>query len=150
MATIHKELVIDAPPEQVWDAVRDVGAVHRRLVPGFVVDTTLDGDARTVTFANGSVVRERIVTIDDAARRFVYAATGGRATHHNASLQALAEAGGRTRLVWITDVLPHEAAGPIGASVEQGARIMRETLARAAFVDPALRTSRSEKRSGSG
>lgn len=137
MATIHKEIVIDAPPERVWDAVRDVGAVHRRLVPGLVVDTTLDGEARMVTFASGLVVRERLVTIDDATRRFVYAATGGRATHHNASLQVLGETDGRTRLVWITDVLPDEAAGPISALVEQGARIMRETLARAGPSSPA-------------
>ena len=130
MATIHKDIIIDAPPEQVWDAVRDTGAIHRRLVPGLVVDTVLDGDVRTVTFATGLVVRERIVTIDDAARRFVYSATGGRATHHNASLQVLAEGEGRTRLVWITDVLPTDAAGPIGALVEKGARIMQETLAR--------------------
>jgi len=38
MASIRKEILIDAPPEDVWAAVRDVGAVHRRLAPGFVVD----------------------------------------------------------------------------------------------------------------
>jgi carbon monoxide dehydrogenase subunit G len=130
MATIHKEFVIDAPPAPVWDAVRDVGAVHRRLVPGLVVDTVLAGDVRTVTFATGLVVQEQIVTIDEAARRLVYAATGGRATHHNASLQVLAEGTGRTRLVWITDFLPDDAAGAIGALVERGAQIMQATLAR--------------------
>lgn len=88
MATIHKEFVIDAPPDLVWDAVCDVGAVHRRLVPGLVVDTVLAGDVRTVTFATGLVVREQIVTIDEPARRFVYSATGGRATHYNASGRA--------------------------------------------------------------
>lgn len=129
MATIHKEIVIDAAPDQVWDAVRDVGAVHRRLVPGLVVDTALNDGVRTVTFANGRVVRERVVTIDDASRRFVYAATGGRATHHISSLQVLAEEGGRTRLVWITDMLPDEVAGVINALVEQGSRIMQATLA---------------------
>lgn len=130
MATVHKEVSIEAAPAEVWAAVRDVGAVHERLVPGLVVATALDGDVRTVTFANGMVVRERIVTVDDAARRLVYAATGGRATHHNASLQVLAEGPGRSRLVWITDLLPAEAAGPIAALVEQGAAIMKATLER--------------------
>jgi hypothetical protein len=49
MATLHKEILIEARPEQVWDAVRDIGALHTRLVPGFVIDTQLEGDARIVT-----------------------------------------------------------------------------------------------------
>lgn len=112
----------------VWAALRDVGAVHRRLAPGFVVDTRLDGDARIVTFANGMVVRELIVDVDDAARRVAYAVIGGRPTHHHASMQVFADGAGRSRLVWITDVLPLEAALPIGQMVEQGAEVMQRTL----------------------
>jgi carbon monoxide dehydrogenase subunit G len=130
MASICKEVLIDAHPDEVWAAVRDVGAVHQRLAEGFVVDTRLDGDARVVTFANGLVVRELIVDVDDTARRLAYAAVGGRATHHNASMQVFADGQGRTRLVWITDVLPNEVAGPIGALVEQGARAMKQTIER--------------------
>jgi carbon monoxide dehydrogenase subunit G len=130
MPTIHKEIVIDAAPDAVWAAVRDVGAVHERLVPGLVVATTLADDVRTVTFTNGMVVQERIVTIDDARRRFVYAATGGRATHHNASLQVLPEGPRGTRLVWITDLLPADVVAPIAALVDQGAQIIKATLER--------------------
>jgi carbon monoxide dehydrogenase subunit G len=131
MATIHKEMLIDAAPAAVWVAIRDVGAVHRRLTPGFVVDTRLDGDARIVTFANGLVARELIVDIDDQARRLAYAVTGGRATHHNASFQVFAEDENRSRLVWITDLLPNDIAGLVGAMVEHGADIMKQTLERA-------------------
>lgn len=130
MATIIEDLSIDASADAVWDAVRSVGEVHRRLAPGFVVDTRLEGDARIVTFANGLVVRERIVGIDDRARRLAYAAVGGRATHHNASFQVLPEGEARCRLVWITDVLPDEAAGPIRAMVEQGAAAIQRALGR--------------------
>ncbi|HEX7967978.1 MAG TPA: SRPBCC family protein [Stellaceae bacterium] len=130
MASIRKEIPIAARPEDVWAAVRDVGAVHRRLAPGFVTDVRLDGDARIVTFANGMVVRELLVDIDDAARRLAYAAVGGRATHHNASFQVFAESEGRSRLVWITDLLPNDMAGPIGAMVEQGAGVIKQTLER--------------------
>ena len=70
MATIHKEISIAAPVDKVWAAVRDVGAVHERLVPGLVADTQLEEGARVVTFANGLVIRERFVTIDDANMRF--------------------------------------------------------------------------------
>jgi carbon monoxide dehydrogenase subunit G len=127
MATIHKEILIDAPPEKVWAAVRDVGAVHRLLVPGIVTDTRLDGDARIVTFANGMIVRELIVDLDDKARRFAYAAVGGRTSHHNSSIQVFSD-GGRSRLVWITDLLPNDLKEAIGALIEQGANTMKRTL----------------------
>ncbi len=128
MASIHKEMLIKARPEDVWAAIRDVGAVHQRLAPGFVIDTRLDEDARIVTFANGAVVRERIVDIDDQARRFAYAVVGGRTTHHNASMQVIALGSERSRLVWITDLLPNEVATTINELVEQGARAMKQTL----------------------
>jgi len=128
MASIRKEIPIDARPDAVWAAIRDVGAVHQRLAPGFVTDTRMDGDAaRVVTFANGLVVRELIVDVDDAARRLAYAAVGGRSTHHSASFQVLPDGEG-ARLVWIADVLPHEVAAPIGEMMEQGARVMQRTL----------------------
>jgi carbon monoxide dehydrogenase subunit G len=129
MASIRKELVVDAPAEQVWDAVRDVGAIHRRLVPGFVTDCRLDGDARVVTFGNGVTVRELIVDLDDAARRLVWSARGGRLSHHNASLQVFEE-GGRTRLIWIADLLPNEMAPAIAGMIEQGLAAMKRTLER--------------------
>lgn len=128
MSSIRKEVLIEAPADRVWDAVRDVGQVHRRLVPGVLTDTRLEDGARVVSFSNGMVVRELIVDLDDEQRRFAYAATGGRATHHHASIQVIPEEERRCRLVWVTDVLPHEMAGPIGALVEQGARVMKQTL----------------------
>lgn len=128
MATIVKELRLDVAADAAWGAVRSVGEVHRRLAPGFVVDTALEGDTRVVTFANGMVVRERIVGLDDAWRRLAYSVVGGRAAHHNASFQVFPEGEARCRLVWITDVLPDDAAGPIGAMVEQGAAAIARTL----------------------
>lgn len=92
MASIRKEVQVNARPEKIWDAVRDVGAVHERLAPGFVVDTRMEEGARVVTFANGQVARELIVAVDDAARRLVWSVVGSpRLTHHNASLQIFAE-----------------------------------------------------------
>ena len=65
MASICRELVIEAHPDEVWAALRDWGALHRRLAPGFVTDTRLDGEDRIVTFADGLVVREVLVAVDD-------------------------------------------------------------------------------------
>jgi hypothetical protein len=128
MASIRRELIIDAPPEHVWAALRDVGAVHTRLARQFVIDTRLDGDSRVVTFANGEVVRERIVAIDDRARRLAYAVVEWRTTHHNASFQVVPEGDGRCRLIWITDLLPDSLADLLGGFVEQGCTAIKQTL----------------------
>lgn len=130
MASIHHEIPLEAPAEDVWDAVRDIGALPKRLVPGFVVDTRLEEDARIVTFANGLVVRELIVSVDDQARRLVWAARGGRLTHHNASAQVFPAGEGRSRLVWIADLLPDEVAGDIHQMMELGAVAMKKALDR--------------------
>ena len=79
MASIREEIAVEVSPAKVWAVVRDVGAIHQRLVRGFVTDCRLEGDARIVTFANGLVVRELIVDVDDGARRLVWSATGGNA-----------------------------------------------------------------------
>ena len=100
MASIRLEMNLHADPWNVWDAVRDVGAIHTRLAPDFVTDVTMDGDARIVTFANGMTAKELIVDVDDAARR----------------------------LVWIADLLPHELAKPIGGMMQQGMDAMKKKL----------------------
>jgi carbon monoxide dehydrogenase subunit G len=128
MASIRKEIAIEARADKVWEAVRDVGALHKRLVPGFVVDTQLEPGARTVTFGNGMVVRELIVDLDDATRRLAWSARGGRLTHHNASVQVFADGAGRSRLVWIADLLPDAVAGDIRAMIDQAAAVMKPTL----------------------
>lgn len=128
MASIHREIVIDAPPEVVWDALRDVGAIHRRLAPGFVTDVRLEEGARVVTFGNGLVVRELIVDIDDRTRRVAWSAVGGALTHHNASAQVFAEGEARSRFVWIADLLPHELAPTIAQMIDQGLAVIKRTL----------------------
>jgi carbon monoxide dehydrogenase subunit G len=129
MASIRKEILVDRTPEHVWDVLRDVGALHTRLVPGFVTDTRLEDGARVVTFGNGLVARERIVDVDDEARRVVWSVVGGRFTHHNASVQVFADGGG-SRLVWIADLLPDEIAGDIRAMIDAAASVMKPTLER--------------------
>ncbi len=132
MASIRKEILTRARPEDVWAALRDIGALHTRLVPGFVVDTKLDGDARVVTFGNGMVAREPILEINDQTRRVAWAAVGGQLTHYNASAQVFAEPDGSSRIVWLADFLPHETATVIDRMMTEGARVMKDTLDRLA------------------
>jgi carbon monoxide dehydrogenase subunit G len=129
MASVRKELWTKASVEAVWAAIADVGALHTRLVPGFVTDTRLEGDVRTVTFANGLTVREPIVTIDGAARRLVWSSEGGVTTHYNASVHAFAEGAG-TRVVWIADFLPNEAVDRIESAMTAGIGAMQGALDR--------------------
>jgi hypothetical protein len=130
MATIQLEIEIAASRAFVWDAIRDVGAIHRRLVRGFVVDCRLDGDARVVTFANGMTVRELIVSVDDALCRHAWSARGEPFLHHNASAQVFAAGatGDRCRVVWIADLLPDGAAGAVREMMTQGLQAMKTTL----------------------
>jgi hypothetical protein len=128
MASIHKEVLIDAPAEHSWDAIRDAGAIHTRLARCFVIDTRLDGDDRLVTFTDGTVVRERIVDIDDRARRIAYAVVEWRATHHHASIQVFPDGDRRSRIVWIADVLPSDLAELVDGMMEQGCAAMKQTL----------------------
>jgi hypothetical protein len=128
MASIRKEISTRASAETVWEALRDVGALHTRLVPGFVVNTRLEPGARIVTFGNGMVVREPIIDVDDEAKRVVWSANSELLTHYNASAQVFTGEDGQTRVVWIADLLPNEAAGPVGLMMEQGITVMKSTL----------------------
>lgn len=128
MASIRKEIIIDVPAEQLWDAMRDVGALATRLARGFVTDCQMDGDTRIVTFGSGMVVREPIIDIGDADRRLVWSATGGRLSHYNASSQVFDEGPGRCRVVWVADLLPHAMAPAIAGMIEQGLAAMKATL----------------------
>jgi hypothetical protein len=128
MASLRREVVIDAHPDRVWDAIRDVGAIHTRLARGFVTDTQFDGTSRLVTFANGVTVREPIIDVDDVRRRLAYAVVEWRATHYSASFQVFDDPGGRSRVVWIIDLLPNELAELVGKSMDAGVAAMKKTL----------------------
>jgi hypothetical protein len=129
MASIHKDIPINADPDHIWAAVRDFGAVHR-LAPGFVVDTKLTDGARIVTFANGNVARELLVDCDEARRRLVYAIVSERVTHYNASVQVFDDGlfddgSARGRVSWIVDVLPNEIAPYISGQMDLGVAAMQ-------------------------
>jgi carbon monoxide dehydrogenase subunit G len=132
MASIHKDIPIDASPDDVWAAVRDFGNPHQRLVPGFVLDARLDGEARIVSFANGTVARELLVDCDDARRRLVYAVISERLKQHSASVQVFADGDASTRLIWVVDILPNEIAPYIDGQMDQAALAMQKALGRKA------------------
>jgi uncharacterized protein YndB with AHSA1/START domain len=127
MASVRKEILIDASPDDVWAALRDWGAVHQRLVPGFVTDARLDGDDRIVTFFTGTTVREVLIDLDEESRRLVWSVVDGPYTHHNGAAQVFATDDG-TRFVWVADFLPNEAADRTAQLMDRGLRVIKETL----------------------
>jgi hypothetical protein len=127
MASIRKEISIDASPDEVWDALRDVGALHTRLVPGFVVDTVMEGNTRVVTFGNGKVAREEIVSIDETRRRVAWAIVGAPFRHFNGAARVEADGNGGARFVWTTDVLPDDLAQQVDAMMSAGIAIVKKT-----------------------
>jgi hypothetical protein len=129
MASIHKDIPINAPADIVWDAVRDFGAVHQRLNPGFVTDCRLDGNTRVVTFHNGNVISEEFVDCDDVRRRLVYAILGRDGIrHYNGSVQVLSDGEASCRIIWIIDVLPNDVAPYISSQMDLAAPAMQKTL----------------------
>jgi len=134
MTSIAVEISTEASPAAVWDAIRDIGALHTRLVPGFVVATELVPGGRRVTFGNGMVVVEPIISLNDDLRRLVWTAQGGPPglLHYTGAAQVYAKETGGSRVVWMADVLPDEAAGPIGAMMREGAIAMNAALTRLA------------------
>jgi hypothetical protein len=128
MASIHNDVLLNAPARDVWDAVRDFGALHERLVPGFVTACQLDGDARIVTFSNGSVAREVLVDCDEARQRLVYAISNERLKHYSASVQVIADGVAKCRLLWTIDMLPNELAPYVQGQTREAVQAMHKAF----------------------
>jgi hypothetical protein len=85
-----------------------------------------------VTFVNGMVLREPIVTLDDEARRLVWTTEGGRASHYNAAVQVTELADGLTSVVWTADFLPDDISGFMSEAIQAGMAAMQQSLDRLA------------------
>ena len=130
MASIIKDILIEAPAAAVWDAVADFGAVHRRFAPGFVTNVELIPGARMVTFGDGTVAREVFLGVDHDRRRLAYSIDSERLAHHSASFQVVDEGAGRSRLIWTADVLPDAIAPYISERMDAGLVSAKATLGR--------------------
>ena len=128
MASIRKEIRISAAVERVWDALKDVGALHTKLVPGFVKDTVLEGNSRVVVFSNGMSVREDIVSVDAVQRRVAWAVVGQQFRHYNGAASVEADPKGGSRFIWTVDMLPNEMASQVEQMMTTGIAVVRQTL----------------------
>ena len=88
--TWHRSIIrsaVEVGAASAWAALRLVGEAHKLFAP-VLVDGHLEGEIRTVRFANGMVARERIIDVDDERRRVAYSVVDGPGmTYHHASMQ---------------------------------------------------------------
>ena len=130
MATLRKEIPVAAGATPVWQKLRDFGQVHTKVAPGFLTDLKMDNGDRIVTFFNGLVARERLVTADDETAGWSIRSSKASASHYNAAVQVFPEGDG-SRVVWTIDLLPDELAPAIGGMMDEAVKVMRKTLAKA-------------------
>jgi hypothetical protein len=132
MATLRKQIALDTGAANVWSAIRDFGQVHTRVAPGFLTKLEMDrnskGCDRVITFFNGLVARERLVTVDDESCRLVYSVVEGRPSHYSAAVQVFPEGDGRSRVVWTIDLLPDDLAPTVGGMMDHALPLMKKTL----------------------
>ncbi|MCC6830543.1 MAG: SRPBCC family protein [Thermoleophilia bacterium] len=122
---------IDAPPEAVW-AVLGAPDHVSRWYPQYTSCVT-DGDIRTLTRADGSVVTERLLERDDARRFYRYGVIDGVPLRsHRASFEVLANGTG-SRVLWSTEGEPLEEGADLEARLADRQRAALEGL-RALFA----------------
>lgn len=128
MATVTKEFRSARSADEVWAVARRFEAVHE-MAPGFVTATKMEpSGARMVMFANGTEVREWLVSSDDAERRLVYAILDHPRIQHYSAAAQVVEDGDGCRFVWTVDFLPDAMAAMQTASMEAGLAAMAKVL----------------------
>jgi hypothetical protein len=130
MAAVHIEMPIRAPASQVWEALAATGDAHLAFAGVLTACRLERDDVRVATFANGQVIKERIVSIEPQRMRVAYGVIESQFVHHSASMQVVARGENECAFVWIADVLPHAAAAMITPLMEQGAKALREVTER--------------------
>ena len=130
MASIRTEFPIGVDAARVWQVIGDWADGPVRMARGLVVSSDAEGSVRVVTFADGMIARERLVTRDDEARRIVYSMVGDtvRPEHDNAAMQIVPDGADRCRFIWTRDVLPDELAESFRASMEEAGAVIKRTI----------------------
>lgn len=126
MATIRKEIMIEAPAPYVWAALREAGTAEHCL--GFAVDARLEGHAWEAMFSGAAAVRAILTAFDENLRRLACAVGRARSMQHKASFHVSSDGAARSLLVWTTDVGPDDAVPAIGDAIEGSAAVLKRAL----------------------
>ncbi|MDT3446452.1 MULTISPECIES: SRPBCC family protein [unclassified Pseudofrankia] len=110
MGSIYFEKVLEIPAEEAWDFVERYSRSEVHVFSACVAERR-EGEFRVVTVPGGAEVWERNLTVDPVRRRASYtvpALTG--AEYHHAEMRVEPVGAESSRLVWVTDYLPHVLA----------------------------------------
>jgi Polyketide cyclase / dehydrase and lipid transport len=104
LATANVTKIVDAPVEKVWSAIRSIGGLDRwfPVIDSCRVDGQGVGATRTLGLVGGGEMRDRIVEIDEAERRFRYERfeLPFPVENYRGMVQARARADHRSEIVW--------------------------------------------------
>lgn len=114
MATINLETNLAIDAADLWRQVKDVGGVSSLL--DVISESSIDGDHRSCTLADGAVLAETIISVDDDLQRVAYTITDSPfgIEAHAASMQVTDLGNGRSMFRWTTDVKPDALADALG------------------------------------
>jgi hypothetical protein len=109
MPKVRVEEVIAADPQVVWRIMSDFGGLKawNPQIESCVLDGEGVGAVRTFAMT-GLTIKERLESLDEAARTFSYAIIAGPlpATDYLATVQISDAGAGKTRILWTSDFVP--------------------------------------------
>ncbi|WP_055713450.1 SRPBCC family protein [Streptomyces torulosus] len=126
ISSVTVDIPVEAGAAFTWHVIRDIYAVDT-LIPGFAVAVEKRPDSRIVTFADGMRATERIVELDDDARRLQYRVTDSTVTHHLGT-QVVREDDAGVHLVWTTEFAPASLLDYTTANMRAAAELMKTTI----------------------
>ena len=125
MASILRKIKLAVPAHIAWKTLRDVGKAETLFSP-VLIDSSLDGDVRTVQFADGMTVKERIIVIDEENYRVAYTVLGDMFDYHAAAMQIVSVDETSSYFIWVSDFLPEAAQSVVEPLVEKGMLAVEE------------------------
>lgn len=126
MATVRREVRINAPADEVWALLGDPAAIPKWF-PG-IVDATVDGTTRVITTASGLPIPEEIVTLDPLLRRFQYRVQLPVVRSHLGTIDVFDLGDGTSLVSYGTDAEPDTFALVIGGATGPALEQLRALL----------------------
>jgi hypothetical protein len=126
VTTIKREIHIDRPPEAVWAIVGNLGSMD--WIPG-VIGSTIDGTIRTCEVGEGAILKEEILSMDEAARHYEYTIVESRmpVSFYRASMKVMDDGTG-SRFIWTAEIEPGDLGPTIEAALEGGTQALKARL----------------------
>jgi carbon monoxide dehydrogenase subunit G len=122
MAKATAELQMKAPPDAVWEVVRDFHGLGAWM-PG-IESSRSEGDDRVLSMM-GMEIREHLVKLDDAGRAITYAITDGAPVETHEATITVHDDGTGSRVTWDVDATPDDMSGLMQGIYQQSLEALK-------------------------